>query len=282
MKIIGYTCTYNEEEYIPYVMPYIEAFCYDKFIVYDNFSTDKTVELLKEYPFVEVRSYDTGNKFDNDMICKLHTLSFNECKKLSENGELVWFTWTDFDEVLFFNTDEDFRPILEGDYHTRGYNCFFKTMMNLTPPEGKDSFLEDVDCKKMMVHECEGIRVSVWHGGMKPTMIAVNDFSASYFIPGNHYMLAKMEEGKVLKNYDDCCRMYGFHLKYIDKNALRNKWIGYAKKGKMEYLDRANNIDRIFRKVRGTSFQLQDYFLHDYFNSALHAKTIKFDGIMVV
>ena len=48
MKIFGFTCTYNEEDYIPYVMPYVEAFGYDKFFVYDNGSTDSTVEILKE------------------------------------------------------------------------------------------------------------------------------------------------------------------------------------------------------------------------------------------
>ena len=60
MTLIGFTCVYNEEEYVPFVMPYVEALGYDKFIVFDNGSTDRTVELLKEYPFVEIRHYETN------------------------------------------------------------------------------------------------------------------------------------------------------------------------------------------------------------------------------
>lgn len=28
MKLIGYTCTYNEAEMVPYVMPYVETLGY--------------------------------------------------------------------------------------------------------------------------------------------------------------------------------------------------------------------------------------------------------------
>lgn len=66
MKLIGYTCTFNEAGMVPYVMPYVERMGYDKFIVYDNMSTDNTVELLSKYPFVEIRYYDTNGKFDDN------------------------------------------------------------------------------------------------------------------------------------------------------------------------------------------------------------------------
>ena len=59
IKILGVTVTYNNEDKIPYVMPYYERMGIDKLVVYDNGSTDKTVELLSKYPFVEIRSYHT-------------------------------------------------------------------------------------------------------------------------------------------------------------------------------------------------------------------------------
>lgn len=59
MKLYGVTTTYNNENYVPFVMKYAEEFGYDKLIVYDNGSTDRTVEMLKKYPFVEVREYST-------------------------------------------------------------------------------------------------------------------------------------------------------------------------------------------------------------------------------
>jgi len=63
IKILGVTFTYNNEDKIPYVMPYYERMGIDKLVVYDNGSTDRTVEMLSNYPFVEIRSYKTdGNR----------------------------------------------------------------------------------------------------------------------------------------------------------------------------------------------------------------------------
>lgn len=285
MKIIGYTYTYNEEELAPYVLPYIEAMGYDKLIVYDNNSTDRTVEILSKYDFVEVRYFDMG-VFDAKRVSLIQKEAFLECSKMAnigaENEELVWMVWIDFDEVLFYNTDEDFKPILEGDYYNRGYNAFYKTMVNLLPPKGRNELLSEVKYGKKMVHECNNIRGCIWHGGSKPTMIAVNDFREVYFAPGNHYMFAKMREGRTLKNYSDCCRLYGFHLKYIDKNILINKWKGYADKGREEYLRRIEDIDGIMDKLYSVSFPLEEYFLQDYFNSALFSEKINFNGISVI
>ena len=67
MKLFGCTVVKNEEEMIPYVMPYVERLGYDKFVVYDDNSTDNTVEELLKYPFVEIRQMEetkTLNEFD--------------------------------------------------------------------------------------------------------------------------------------------------------------------------------------------------------------------------
>ena len=64
MKLFGCTVVKNEEGMIPYVMPYVERLGYDKFVVYDDNSTDNTVEELLKYPFVEIRQMEeTKNIF---------------------------------------------------------------------------------------------------------------------------------------------------------------------------------------------------------------------------
>ena len=65
MKIAGVTLCFNESNMVKYVMPYWERIGIDKLIVYDNMSTDDTVKLLQQYPFVEVRTFDTNGKFDD-------------------------------------------------------------------------------------------------------------------------------------------------------------------------------------------------------------------------
>lgn len=287
MKIVGYTCAYNEEKMIPYVMPYVEAFGYDKFVVYDNKSTDNTVEMLKKYPFVEVREYDTNGKFDDTKKCDLQKASYREAISLAKIGtkeeELVWFTWTDFDEVMFINSDCDFRDILEGDYRVRGYNCYDKNMINLLPPVGKEDVSPSEYLREgQMFHTYQGVRGNIWVGGGKPIMMAVNAFKELHFFGGNHYGLVRMRDNRVLKPYNDMCRIYSAHLKFIDKNILIEKWKEYMKRGLERYSKDLENIDKIYERQIGVSFPISDYFLMDYFNSALNNRTCLFNGLQLI
>ena len=292
MKIFGFTCTYNEEDYIPYVMPYVEAFGYDKFFVYDNGSTDSTVELLKKYPFVEVYNWDTGGMFNDHAKSMLQQESFKWAKEYAnEHKEEVWFTFTDFDEVLFYNGDVSIKKTLEEDREWRNYNCFYKNMVNIFQP-AKYNNIYDGDEENPWLkawtqflpnkfpHSHEGIRASMWVGGMKPTLICVNDFKELTALPGNHYAFIKLEEGKKIKNYDDCCRLYGFHLKFIDKMALKKKWEGYAARGKEVYVENLKKFDEIYEAQYSVSFPLEDYFLADAVRSKLWTGDLPYHGLI--
>ena len=282
MTLIGFTCVYNEEEYVPFVMPYVEALGYDKFIVFDNGSTDRTVELLKEYPFVEIRHYETNGEFDDNAKRDIQWSAFIECKKLSAL-DIVVMTWTDFDEVLLWHGDVNIKKQLETDYIWRGYNCFFKNMINLIPPAYiTDSRTPMMNIFKLgtMVHTITGMRGCVWVGGMKPTMLVVNDFADADFYPGNHYAFLRPEFGKVIKNYDDTCRMYGFHMKFIDREILRRKTISYCERGKNAYVDALPNFDKMYDRHVGLSFPLENYFLEDFYHSKLSTTGTEYEGAL--
>lgn len=287
MKIIGYTCVYNEEGFIPYVMPYVEAFGYDKFIVYDNGSTDRTVEMLSKYPFVEIRPWDTHGKFDDNEKAILQREAFKECKRIAnidtDNEEAVWMTFTDFDEVLFYNGDIPIKAALQEDHLWRGYNCFYKNMINLFPPKSgsKTDFRLSVENSRPLVHGMEGVRGNYWVGGAKPTLIYVNDFDNIDFFPGNHYAYCTLREGtREVKNYADCCRLYGFHLKFIDEAALYKKWCDYAMRGKKVYLENIQKFDEIYTAQESISFNMPDYFLADGMRSKLENNTYEYSGLI--
>lgn len=272
MKLIGFTCTYNEEEFIPYVMPYVEAFGYDKFIVYDNKSTDRTVELLSKYPFVEIREYDSGGSFDDNLKCELQIRSYRECLDMAHVGnpemeEDIWMSWTDFDEVLFFNSDADPASVLDVGRAYYGYNCFYKRIINLFPPRTENDNVIHPFFNGGMVHTYEGIRGSYWTGGgMKPLLICVNDFPDVTITPGNHYMIANGDSQKPTPMNKEC-EIYAFHLKYIDKEALRRKWKGYVAKGKKVYVDLYPKFDNVYNGLYGVTFPLEQYFMADGFFS---------------
>lgn len=280
MKLIGYTCTYNESGLIPYVMPYVEAFGYDKFIVWDNESTDNTVELLSKYPFVEVRSYDSNGEFNDILKRDLQARSYEECKEMAKD-DVVWMTWMDFDEVLFLNSDVSLRQLLDVGRRTYGYNCFYKRMINLFLPYDFDrtQLFFDIFPNKKMIHTVMGIRGSFWTGGgMKPLMFCVNDLPDMLFFPGNHYALS-CGNSKAPNPFNGTSELYAFHLKYIDRAVMKEKWEGYAARGKTVYVEQLPKFDRLYDGLMGTTFPLEQYFLIDGISSVECLKGEYWSGI---
>ena len=99
MKLIQYTLMYNESEIIPYVVDYwihlhsqLDEF---KVVVYDNNSTDNSVELLSKYPWIEIRHFQSDGH--NDVI---HQQLKQDCWKESK-GRADWCCVCDFDEILW-------------------------------------------------------------------------------------------------------------------------------------------------------------------------------------
>ena len=101
---------------------------------------------------------------------------------------------------------------------------------------------------------------------MKPLLVCVNDFPDVGVFPGNHYMtICGASKKPVPMNKE--CEMYAFHLKYIDKEALRRKWQGYAAKGKDIYVKLLPKFDEFYKGLYGVTFPLEQYFMADGFFS---------------
>ncbi len=271
MKLIGYTCTFNEAGMVPYVMPYVERMGYDKFIVYDNMSTDNTVELLSNYPFVEIRYYDTNGKFDDNAKRQKEIDGYVECYKMAKVGtpeeEVIWMTFTDFDEVIFGGYgDGAIKEILNCSYIFEGYNCFFEQMVNLLPPKDEQGELyKRMEYEnKPLVHTIDGVRGGWCYGNMaKPTMFCVNDFNYMAFVQGNHYAVCKTREGKKIRNLSENTGFTPFHLKFISKEKLKKKWANYDERGLTFYGKDLDKIETHYRDyLYPMSFSLENYFLN--------------------
>lgn len=272
MKLIGYTCTYNEADMVPYVMPYIERLGYDKFIVYDDDSTDNTVELLKQYPFVEVRSYHTlqNTQYDTERA-KLMANSYFECKQnifIDENGveETTWMTWTDFDEVLYVSSlyDSTLKGVLEKILDVNGANMYNTSLVNILPPkEYEDVSLIDMLKPNQLVHELDGTRCKYIENflGNKTCLFKVNDIEVIHTYPGNHKVGFKMENNKNIVFIESS--IYFFHLKLVDKKVLKKKYMDnvYQTAWLYEAAEDMSKFDSIYNSISSTSYPLSDYFL---------------------
>lgn len=249
MKLIGVTQVYNEEPNIPYVMPYVERMGYDKFIVYDDSSTDRTVEMLSRYPFIEIRQALPPEKckvnaFENSKL-KAMTTTFSECSDIirENSGETVWMTITDFDEVIYSQRERSFlvRSYLEY-MSERGFNYYDGRMLHLT----WDGKARNGD----LPHTWPGVRGSWWmQEGCKCTMLKVNDVLKVCMYCGNHAMGVTPIDGVKMVNLADTGDFNGFHFKYFD---------GSLKHRGMSLVD---DPTEAIKTVRDCSFPLEEYFL---------------------
>lgn len=210
MKLYGLTFTYNESTMIPYVMKYFENIGFDKLIVYDNQSSDNTVELLKKYPFVEVRTLDTGGKKSNQKIIDLKNNVWKEFK----NEQNAWMFISDFDEVIYYNGDfKEYLTKLDKD----GYNYLNQDMLQTVCIKFPD--------KNKFVHEdCDGgvFWGNSYTGGCKMALFKISSFNDIKYTPGAHRVRVILNNGISLKSLNNK-DIKSFHIKYIDKEYCVNR-----------------------------------------------------------
>lgn len=94
MKIEAHVICWNEISIAPFVMQYWQAADVDRLVVHDNHSNDGTVELLRQYPFVEIQPYDSNGEFNDYVLRNIK----NNCWKETDSN---WVFVGDFDEVPY-------------------------------------------------------------------------------------------------------------------------------------------------------------------------------------
>lgn len=136
-KIHVYTIAYNEGHFVKnFLAAYKEA---ERIVVYDNMSTDNTVELLTQDPRVEVRPYDSGGKIRDDMYLEIKNYSWKEARGLCQ-----WVIVVDFDEIFCRAFPNDGNPTFDLDLSVpfkQGYNIikpYGYNMISLAAPLGAE------------------------------------------------------------------------------------------------------------------------------------------------
>lgn len=115
-KLDWYTLMYNEEDIIPYIHDYWQKLI-DEGIdlhvyVYDNYSTDNSVKLLQDIPWITIRQFHSDGQ--NDII---QAQIKNSCWKESK-ADFVCVS--DFDEVLWGNMAEELEVMKQNGYNVMG------------------------------------------------------------------------------------------------------------------------------------------------------------------
>ena len=249
IKILGVTVTYNNEDKIPYVMPYYERIGIDKLVVYDNGSTDNTVEMLKKYPFVEIRSYFT-EQYSEELVLKYKTEIQNEFR-----GQYDWCISTYFDEVFY--SERDFREVLY-EKMCEGRTVFVKTGLNIFSRK-----FPPID-NGLLIHENVG-RGSLWTSddaivgiyGNKAQLFNMNKVFVNY----NEYGCHSCEITGDVSEFEDDIAF--FHLKFIDFDFIVRSNEEYAKRmgnnGISCYDYFAENMENVYDLMEKRAISVEKY-----------------------
>lgn len=257
MKLYGVTVARNVESYVPYTMKYVEELGYDRFIVYDNCSTDKTVELLKEYPFVEVRSFGNGDFSEGlktEMILNAYKEFFEYHWENYGGNDFAWMTITDFDEVIYLaHTEYDgvFKHYMSH-LTWRGYNVVNEPIVNLLPPSN-GIVPPEGDFAHLYVDKIGKAIEVEWE---KPLLFRLDTLASISLEYGQHRASFEFHDGKV-NAYNHSSDIMVFHLKYL--LGKRATDIG-DDNFKVHGLNRVSHLEYQLRD----SIDIKDYFAYKF------------------
>lgn len=167
MTIHLYTLCWNEMDILPFVIDYWKRIPVTKAIVYDNGSTDGSVEYLKKFDWIEVRSFKTEGM--NDVVQRDIK---NECWKESR-GKADWVIVCDMDECLYVKDAKIFDEMKKNGY-------------TICSPKWYDFISEEVPTytKGKLLHEISNKAVK---GNSKVVLFDPDKINNINYSVGSHY-----------------------------------------------------------------------------------------------
>jgi glycosyltransferase involved in cell wall biosynthesis len=113
MKIEVYSACWNEEIMMPHFLRHYSQFA-DAIYLYDNESTDSTLDIVAKYPIARIGTYRTGGEFRDDILIHLKNNVWKDSKAdyviVADTDELLYHP--NIVEYLKKNSQFDvFRPI---------------------------------------------------------------------------------------------------------------------------------------------------------------------------
>lgn len=211
-----YAVCWNEERILPYVLDYYKRFV-DEFFIYDNYSSDKSVEIIQSYDHTHVFFFETEGFSDT-----VHMNIKNSVWKQSR-GRADYVVVCDMDELLYADDVKIFlNQVLTNHYSyfvPNGYNMYAKAM-----PEYKKGIVISDELKRGV--EAENFSKAILFDPHR--IVEIN------YTPGCH---SSSPIGIVKKYHSPDFKL--LHYKYIDIDYLIARHSSYAQRLSADNL--ANN-----------------------------------------
>ena len=258
MKICTIVLCKNEMDILPFVRKYWERISTDV-IVYDNGSTDGSLEYLSDIPYVTIKHFDSDGH--NDIIHK----EVKERAYLEYKDKYDIIIITDMDEVFFF---DDFKAVSEA-FIDGGYNILMTPIISLCedfmPPYSEDKLLHE------QCHKFYRQRMNHMKGFDDFSKLSIFNTKVTDQVEmsvGQHYVKTSPDMKIMLsKNGFNLHIDKGFGLDYKYKVRQRmyanlsdtNKRYGMA----IEYADSYEKLEREYKNNQKNSFDINDNNCND-------------------
>lgn len=258
MKICTIVLCKNEMDILPFVRKYWERISADV-IVYDNGSTDGSLEYLSSIPYVTIRHFDSDGH--NDIIHK----EVKERAYLEYKNKYDIIIITDMDEVFYF---DDFEAVSKA-FVDGGFNILMTPIISLCedfkPPYSEDKYLHQ------LCHKFYRQRMNHMKGFDDFSKLSIFNTKVTDKVEmsvGQHYVKTSPDMKIMLSNNGFNLHIdKGFGLDYKYKVRQRmyanlsdtNKRYGMA----IEYADSYEKLEREYKNNQENSFDINDNNCND-------------------
>lgn len=253
LKVCWIVLCFNEIDILPFAKQYWERIA-DKVVVFDNGSTDGSLEFLARLPYVEIRHFDSDGQ--NDVIQKIvKEEAYMEYKKYYDIVII-----SDMDEVFYF---DDFKATGE-QMINEGYSCMVTPIYSLCedskPQYDEDKLLHQL-CHKFYLQKMNHMK-----GFEKVSKISIFNTRETEKIQmsvGQHYVGTAPSMRIMLSNDAFCLHIdkgFGIDYKYKIRQKMNDNLSETNKRSGMciEYADSFNKLEREYKFNQENSFDLNE------------------------
>jgi hypothetical protein len=194
MRIEVFAICYNEEIMLPYFLRHYSRFC-EKITIFDNFSTDRSLEICRQNPLVEVHQYDSGNQIRDDIYLQIKNNYW-------KGSTADWVIVCDIDELLYGNDAFDNFTVISPDWWE---------MVSDRLPAGPGQIYDEMN---------QGVCLGQ---ATKCIMFRPESVKEINYIPGAHGVDA-VGDIRILRS----CQMKILHYKYFTLQHVIDKYALYS------------------------------------------------------